>query len=317
MVKMMVKEEVGKIEAPITEESCNEEKVKAIITEEISKIQKPDNKGDSDSTNNEVDKAANPITRKETVTNVLEEINERRSRENNLIVFGIPEIDDESKEVRDNTDKEKLNELFTDCKIKLDKENLKTVKRLGKFNKEKLNRPILVKLPIDQLLLSLIYRTPSNRSQEYIKQLNTLTTEACSKGYSHILIMGDYNFPEINWDSWNSPGESTESNEYKFLENLQENFLFQHVTRPTRWRGTNTPHTLDLILTNEENMISNLEYQSPLGKSDHCTMKFDFSCYTNIKSKPKIIKLFSIGNYIKIKEELDNIKMVRITTERK
>ncbi|CAC5391722.1 unnamed protein product [Mytilus coruscus] len=37
-------------------------------------------------------------------------------------------------------------------------------------------------------------------------------------------------------------------------------------------------------------------------------MKFDFSCYTNIKSKPKIIKLFSRGNYIKIKEELDNIK---------
>ncbi|VDI00486.1 Hypothetical predicted protein [Mytilus galloprovincialis] len=160
----------------------------------------------------------------------------------------------------------------------------------------------------DQLLLGLIYRSPSNRSQEYTKQLNLLTTEACNKGYSHILIMGDYNYPEINWDSWNSPGDSTESNEYRFLENLQENFLFQHVTRPTRWRGTNTPHTLDLILTNEENMVSNLEYQSPLGKSDHCTMKFDFNCYTNIKSKPKLIKLFSKGNYIKIKEELNKIK---------
>ncbi|CAC5377390.1 unnamed protein product [Mytilus coruscus] len=108
----------------------------------------------------------------------------------------------------------------------------------------------------DQLLLGLIYRSLSNRTNDYIKQLNTLTTEACSKGYSHILIMGD-NFPEINWDSWNSPGDSTESNEYKFLENLQENFLFQHATKPTRWRGTNTQHTLDLILTNEEQMISN------------------------------------------------------------
>ncbi|CAG2205678.1 unnamed protein product [Mytilus edulis] len=486
MVKIMVKEEVSKIEAPITEEGCDEDKVKAIITEEISKIQKPDNKGDSDSTNNEIDKAAKNITRKETVTNVLEEINERKSRENNLIIFGIPEIDEESKEVRENTDKERLNELFKDCKIQLDKENLKTIKRLGKFNREKLNRPILVKLPSaepkitlfrnihyiktnpkyakvgvsndltqaereqekrlwdqakkqteeeisgdyhfrvfknvktdnftvlpklsciytnadqlfnklpeltvrtrddkpkiigitevkpknnrykpgiseyslaevsdynmfgknldvdtgrglllyidkqldasqvhmntefqenlfikinlnqsDQLLLGLIYRSPSNRSQEYTKQLNLLTTEACNKGYSHILIMGDYNYPEINWDSWNSPGDSTESNEYRFLENLQENFLFQHVTRPTRWRGTNTPHTLDLILTNEENMVSNLEYQSPLGKSDHCTMKFDFNCYTNIKSKPKLIKLFSKGNYIKIKEELNKIK---------
>ncbi|CAC5367510.1 unnamed protein product [Mytilus coruscus] len=161
MVKMMVKEEIGKIEAPITEGSCNEEKVKAIITEEISKIQKPDNKGDSDSTNNEVDKAANPITRKETVTNVLEEINERKSRENNLIVFGIPEIGDESKEVRDNTDKEKLNELFKDCKIQLDKE---TVKRLGKFNKEKLNRSILVKLPSAEPKITLY------KNIHYIKQ---------------------------------------------------------------------------------------------------------------------------------------------------
>ncbi|CAC5385682.1 unnamed protein product [Mytilus coruscus] len=127
-----------------------------------------------------------------------------------------------------------------------------------------------------------------------------LTTEACSKGYSHILIMGDYNFPEINWDSWNSPGDSRESNKYKFLENLQENFLFQHVTRPTRWRGTNTPHTLDLILTNEEQMISNLEYQSPLGKSDHCTMKFDFNCYTNIKKKAKENPK-AIWSYIKSK----------------
>ncbi|CAC5360712.1 unnamed protein product [Mytilus coruscus] len=125
--------------------------------------------------------------------------------------------------------------------------------------------------------------------------------------------MGDYNFPEIIWDSWNSPGDSTESNEYNFLENVQENFLFQHVTKPTRWRDTNTPHTLDLILTNEEQMISNLEYQSPLGKSDHCTMKFDFNCYTNInKSKPKIIKLISRGNYTKIKEELDKINWMEL-----
>jgi hypothetical protein len=43
---------------------------------------------------------------------------------------------------------------------------------------------------------------------------------------------------------------------------------------PTRWRGSDTPHILDLIITNEENMISDIEYQSPLGKSDHCMMKF-------------------------------------------
>ncbi|CAC5386629.1 unnamed protein product [Mytilus coruscus] len=292
MVKMMVKEEVGKIEAPITEESCNEEKVKAIITEEISKIQKPDNKGDSDSTNNEVDKAANPITRKETVTNVLEEINKRKSRENNLIVFGIPEVDDDSKEVRENTDKEKLNELFKDCKIQLDKENLKTdFKNVKTDNFTVLPKLSCIYTNADQLfnkLPELIVRTRDDKP----KIIGI--TEVKPKNNRYKPGISEYSLADVS--------------DYNMFGNLQENFLFQHVTRPTRWRGTNTPHTLDLILTNEENMISNLEYQSPLGKSDHCTMKFDFSCYTNIKSKPKIIKLFSRGNYIKIKEELDNIK---------
>ena len=53
-------------------------------------------------------------------------------------------------------------------------------------------------------------------------------------------------------------------------------------------------------------MISNLEYSSPLGKSDHCILKFEYNCYTNIRSKPKTVKLYSRGKYDSIKEELDN-----------
>lgn len=75
--------------------------MKAIITKEIGKIQKPDNKGDDDSPNDEIDNTANLKKRKDTVINVLEEINEslRKSRENNLNVSGFPEKDEESKEI--------------------------------------------------------------------------------------------------------------------------------------------------------------------------------------------------------------------------
>jgi hypothetical protein len=82
--------------------------------------------------------------------------------------------------------------------------------------------------------------------------------------------MGDFNYPNIDWENCNSNGDSTESIEYTFIENLQDIFLFQHIKKPTRWRGTNTPHILDLIITNKEPMISDLEYTSLLGKSDHC-----------------------------------------------
>ncbi|CAG2230051.1 unnamed protein product [Mytilus edulis] len=119
--------------------------------------------------------------------------------------------------------------------------------------------------------------------------------------------MGDFNYPAIDWEIWNTKGDNVNSIENRFLESIQENFLFQHTTKPTRWRGTDTPHTLDLILTNEEEMINNLEYMSPLGKSDHCVLSFDYNCYINIKNKPRIAKLYDHGNYHDFKLELDKI----------
>jgi len=101
---------------------------------------------------------------------------------------------------------------------------------------------------------------------------------------------------------------NTNSHEYKFVESIQDNFLHQHTRKPTRWRGTDTPHTLDLIVTNEETMLSNLEHASPLGKSDHCVLNFDFNCYANICSQPKTVKLYNNGNYRDFNQEIKNIK---------
>ena len=95
--------------------------------------------------------------------------------------------------------------------------------------------------------------------------------------------MGDFNYPDIDWDTWNSKGDSTDSVEYKFVECLQDNFLHQHITKPTRQRGSDRPNVLDLVLMNEEGMISKLEYFCPLGKSDHCVITFDFKCYMEVK----------------------------------
>ena len=50
---------------------------------------------------------------------------------------------------------------------------------------------------------------------------------------------------------------------------IRDNFLFQHITMPTRGRLGNKSNILDLIFTNEEGMIEDVTYESPLGKSDH------------------------------------------------
>ena len=119
--------------------------------------------------------------------------------------------------------------------------------------------------------------------------------------------MGDINYPGIDWESWNTIKDSIETPEYKFIQCIQDNYLFQHVTKPTRWRGTDTPHILDLIFTNEENMISDLEYLSPLGKSDHCVMQFQFNCYTKIKINNRNRMCYDKGNYKDFNKEMDDI----------
>ena len=41
---------------------------------------------------------------------------------------------------------------------------------------------------------------------------------------------------------------------------------------PTRGRLGNRSNILDLIFTNEEGMIENVKYESPLGKRDHAVL---------------------------------------------
>jgi len=54
-----------------------------------------------------------------------------------------------------------------------------------------------------------------------------------------------------------------------FIDTAQDQFIYQHVMEPTRFRGDATPHILVLVFTNNENMIENLNYLPGLGSSDH------------------------------------------------
>jgi len=63
-------------------------------------------------------------------------------------------------------------------------------------------------------------------------------------------------------------------NELRFVNALLENFLLQHITQPTRQRGSDTPHTPDLgLIIAFDNFLSDIEYLSPLGMSGHSVLK--------------------------------------------
>ena len=63
---------------------------------------------------------------------------------------------------------------------------------------------------------------------------------------SQIMILRDFNFPNINWEII-STHESENSDTYLFLEAIRDTYVYQHTFEPTRGRLSNEPHILDLI----------------------------------------------------------------------
>ena len=148
----------------------------------------------------------------------------------------------------------------------------------------------------DKLLIGCVYLSPSgNRHCSMAELYGTLKLTSSQKA-SHILIGGDFNAPQVDWTDIYSdapPGHYS----HDLIRCVQDNFLTQHVTRPTRHRHGQSPSTLDLILTNEEGMVQNLQYLPDLGRSDHVALQFDLECYT-LKRRPSHASLnYNKGDY--------------------
>ena len=163
-----------------------------------------------------------------------------------------------------------------------------------------------VQLPLegnDKLLIGCIYRSPSHNLRESPDELCHILHSACALGHSHILIGGDFNMPQIDWENVFSPAPPLDIS-HRFLEAMNDCYLIQHVSNPTRYRPGATPHILDLILTNEDGMIRNLQHEAGLGKSDHVILRFDLLCYTHQQEHTSARPNYFKGNPEKFKHML-------------
>ena len=111
-----------------------------------------------------------------------------------------------------------------------------------------------------------IYRSPSSSEENNNAMLNLLQ-HIDDRKPTNLLIAGDFNFPDINWEN-NGSTVSETSCSAKFVNQIQDYFWYQHVKQPTRARSGNEPSLLDLILTNVEDLIDNPVYESPLSGCD-------------------------------------------------
>ena len=92
-----------------------------------------------------------------------------------------------------------------------------------------------IKRENNNILISCICRSPSSTNDEVIDELKHLlmTRNLDNVKYDIILHMGDFNFNDIDW-STQSTNAKPETLTAKFLDIVQEPFLYQHVMSPTR-----------------------------------------------------------------------------------
>ena len=77
----------------------------------------------------------------------------------------------------------------------------------------------------DELYIGVVYRSP-NADVSEVNELFSVIKYVSSK---QVMIMGDFNYPGIDWECLDSDSEGE-----SFLSVVQDCFLFQHVLTPTR-----------------------------------------------------------------------------------
>ncbi len=118
------------------------------------------------------------------------------------------------------------------------------------------------------------------------------------------VIIGDFNFPEIDWIR----NVSTKDEDHPaslFLESTQDGMLNQHIKEPTRWREGQKANTLDLLFTSKDGLVSDIEVLPPIGKSDHGVVLFNIHRSFGKDTTTRKKFLYEKGNYAEINKRLD------------
>lgn len=162
---------------------------------------------------------------------------------------------------------------------------------------------IEVKCKSGSVLIASIYRSP-NTCGEGNDNLLKVMEEICNKDTKYKVLLGDYNMPMINWTNYTTPmGQG--SLECRFIEKVRDCFLIQHITEITRYREGTQGSVLDLLFSSEEEIICDINVESPIGRSDHACISFNCDIKTEKDIRSKRVYMYDRVDYKLLRQCLD------------
>ena len=134
-----------------------------------------------------------------------------------------------------------------------------------------------------KIVVGIIYRPPDLDGESSAAIIQEI--ERASR-YNNVCIMGDFNYRGIDWDSMTGD-RSTE----EFLNVIQEGFFKQLVREPMR-QG----NILDLVFTNNEILVSQVEIGAKFDVSDHNEIRFKINA-KKVEQNTVLVPDFRKANY--------------------
>jgi hypothetical protein len=144
----------GKIETKVSEE-----RVREILAENRATGNEHDDQNTSDN-------KAKDQKKTEIVSDTIKEMNERKSREKNMIIYGLNEPESTNREERLAHDKSEIMEITKTCEVEITEEDIATTKRIGRYDPEKPVRPLMVVLREAEIKRTILRNGNKLKSEE-------------------------------------------------------------------------------------------------------------------------------------------------------
>ena len=147
------------------------------------------------------------------------------------------------------------------------RDDLASEAKVLSYGSEKLVEYLILELKQTNIVVATVYRPPASETQGFLKVLQKIreTIDASATEQPDMIIMGDFNFPNIVWDSMMIKGGTTESQVQgrALLDFMDYMALEQYIKQPTRQMNI-----LDLLLVNEPDMVRKVHVEDT-EMSDH------------------------------------------------
>ena len=160
------------------------------------------------------------------------------------------------------------------------------------------------------IIFGCMYRSPNSSNENFENMIKMIKMITINKNRNTVIV-GDFNLRNINWESLSTTCNENRM-EYKFLECLRDTYMYQLVRQPTTFRENNKPSILDLVLSTNEDNLSEINYLPSLGKSDHLVLTFNIHSLPLFNRSSQTIMNYNRTNWTDVNKEISKIEWEEI-----